>query len=531
MKSRFWGKGYCVITEFLHSDISIVCLFNILLAAVAFIKDILMASYLGTTLEADALFMAYFILDTLGNNLMASVVGISCIPVFARLYQRNRMQDLRKSVTYISVICFCLFIGLFCVLFVFAKPAVGMLAQGLSREGAELPSRLMKIILPMVLFLPAIVISTSLLQVGARFKVSAAAPVLFNCFLLTGVLYCNKKNVSLTQGVYILALSIPIGTAVMAIWVTLPAFRDIMLGIERRFTFKTEWIGKETSQDVKKFFKIFFPYLLILASNQLILFVERYIASFFGSGGISALTYSYRLVQFPIWVFVAAIGTVLFPEISRLSVENDRDKFGYSFQNTLFVILLITIPASVILHFLCKPVVFMLFFRGNFDSGSLKMTTDILAGYAIAIVGQSILLISVRFYAVVCNMKTPLIISMITAAVNILIDFYMSGSLGLKGLGYGAAISAVLNALLIVLHMWIKMKPGAYLKKNQLKRLAYINIPAAAFVAAASKVWGSVRASETVLNNALFVFLVLVIYAGILGIGIKNYKFNLRGTC
>lgn len=65
--------------------VPVLVLFNLLLAFVAFIKDIVLASYFGTSGIADAINLAFFLPDTLGNNLIGAAIGVSSIPILTKL--------------------------------------------------------------------------------------------------------------------------------------------------------------------------------------------------------------------------------------------------------------------------------------------------------------------------------------------------------------------------------------------------------------------------------------------------------------
>ncbi|HEY8804693.1 MAG TPA: hypothetical protein VIM42_06215, partial [Clostridium sp.] len=67
----------------------IIVAINIILAVLALLKDMFMASYFGTTVNADAFTLSFFITDMLGNNLIANAVAVSCIPLFTKIYADN----------------------------------------------------------------------------------------------------------------------------------------------------------------------------------------------------------------------------------------------------------------------------------------------------------------------------------------------------------------------------------------------------------------------------------------------------------
>ncbi len=94
----------------IKSVLSTVVIANIILAAVSFAKDLLLASYLGTSGEADAFYMAFFIPDNFGNNLLAASAGVACVPLFSGLFvgeEFNRLYGSLRNITLAFMIISC----------------------------------------------------------------------------------------------------------------------------------------------------------------------------------------------------------------------------------------------------------------------------------------------------------------------------------------------------------------------------------------------------------------------------------------
>ena len=106
-----------LLKYYARNAIGAVMMVNLLLAVFALIRDICVASYLGTTSQADALLLAYFLPDTAGNVLIAAAVGVSCVPAFSKLLVREEYLLLNKSVKNVNISVLVLSLILFMVLF------------------------------------------------------------------------------------------------------------------------------------------------------------------------------------------------------------------------------------------------------------------------------------------------------------------------------------------------------------------------------------------------------------------------------
>jgi peptidoglycan biosynthesis protein MviN/MurJ (putative lipid II flippase) len=192
------------------------------------------------------------------------------------------------------------------------------------------------------------------------------------------------------------------------------------------------------------------PYLLIILASQSVLYFERYLASLLDEGSVSGLNYAYRLAQFPNWVFAAAIGTVILPAMSKSQGLGNTHEMQSMFDKSLRWILILSAPVSILLYGLREPIVSIFLQRGAFDAVSMGLTTDVLKGYSLAIVAQSIAIIGLRVFIASGKMFFPLFSFFFSSTVNIIADLFLINHLGLSALGYGAAIGAIINAVLII---------------------------------------------------------------------------------
>jgi murein biosynthesis integral membrane protein MurJ len=434
-----------------HKTIGTIAIINLILAGVAFLKDVFLASYLGTSSKADALLLAFFIPDTVGNNLLASAIGVTCIPIFSKLYETKKHDRLKRTYINLNIIFFTVSLLLALSFYIFRIEIIQYIGKGLSPDSLGLCINLFKILLLAMLIYPAISIGNSMLQVFERYNISSLAPVLFNSIFLAAILYCMVMKVSIEEGVYILAVSILLGVAAMFILtqVSLHASNQNFLTPKRSLY---QW--HLTREDISEFcgvFKKFIPYLGILLSTQGVLYVERVLASRLEVGSVSGLNYAYRLAQFPVWVFVAAISIVVYPSMSKAISSKDVEDFRLTLLKSLKTVFIITTPVAILLFFMREPIISTLLRRGAFDHKSLQITAGILAGYSLTIVGQSMTTIGIRAFLSIGKMAAPLIVFIFSALVNIISDIYLTSLFDSAGIGYGAALGAILNALLILI--------------------------------------------------------------------------------
>lgn len=430
----------------ISSSFKIVFIINVLLAVTAFAKDLVFAAFLGTSVEADAYWLAYFLPDLLVNNLLGMALANACIPIFSILNTDEQQNYLVRKFT--NILFFAnIFAGfLFGVLFFASKQTVGLIAAGLTTNELLLTNSLFKIMIPAVLFFPLLATSAALLQAKGRFVIPSAAPVVFNITLLLTSFLAILLNIPKLNGVILLAVAFLLGIIIMAVMNWLNIRQGVLKNwgrIERNLlgNLKTRW------HDVRDIFQQLTPYFLILVFTQIVLGVERYLTSFLHDGSVAALNYAYRISQLPLWVFVSAVNTVILPDLARFFNSGNKQILQKKFSRTFIQVMVLSLPAAGILFFFPKPIVEILFHRGAFDMQSVNMTAGILKGYAVAIVFQSVVAYCLRVCLALNMTWDAFLCFVIATAINIGFDFKFINILGTSALGWGAATAALVNAI------------------------------------------------------------------------------------
>lgn len=438
------------IKQYAKSAVGPVIIINIILSFVAVARDMALASYLGTTVQADALLLAFFVPDMIGAGLLSVSIIASCVPVYSKVYVRDK-QLLSWYTTYTTLFITLFSIVVYLVGLVFSKSMIGYLGNGFTNETRMLCLDLFRIILPIIMLWSFAAAGNSLLQAHQFFKLSAFVPVVNNSVYLLTVLIIPFLHIPVNEGVYTISHFIVVAAFCMSIltwgglirnkikafqFPTIRGFLDNRIGI---------------SEGLRQVLHTFIPYILMLFFAQGVLFNERYLATHLGVGAVAGLNYAYRLAQFPIWVFVAAVGMVILPSMSRSTGLGKIKEFKATFTNAFWLILIISLPLSIILHILRVPIVSILLQRGAFDNNSLLITSGILAGYSLAVVGLAAEYICHRVCLAMGKMVLPLITTIITTMISITVNFLLIKKLGLSGLGYGLAVGVTLNAGILVL--------------------------------------------------------------------------------
>lgn len=284
---------------------------------------------------------------------------------------------------------------------------------------------------------------------------------------------------------------------------------------------------KSLSSDLLTIGKNFLPYLLTILFTQLTYLVERYFASQLESGSIAGLNYAFRLVQFPLWVFVAALSSVLFPIMAKVFALGQKDRFNELLTNSIFMTLLITLPLTIILYVLRVPIVSIMLQRGEFSNYSAAITTHIMAGYTFTIIWQGFAVILVRAALTSGRVYIALLAAAFSAVATLSFDAIYVPILGAAGLGFGATLGAIVNfSLLYFLYFgWVKWKTTYAIR---VMKILVANLPLVILALLFSRLWDYIeQAQRLVAYQFGYVALVILVCLPVYWLSLKICKVTL----
>ena len=98
--------------------------------------------------------------------------------------------------------------------------------------------------------------------------------------------------------------------------------------------------------------------------------------------------------EFIIGVFVSfkekntllSISVVIYPMLSKLSVDGEEEAFAEIIKKSMNVVIIFVIPVSIGAIVLAEPIVRLVFERGSFNSQATKLTASALVFYSIDLI-------------------------------------------------------------------------------------------------------------------------------------------------
>lgn len=469
-----------------------------------FIREVLIAAKFGSGMETDAFFVA-MTGTSLITGLISNAVSTTFIPILSEVEVKEGKDGKLYHANNMNNIIFLISVLLVGVGWFISPLLVKLLAKGFVGEQFNLAVKLTRIGFPMILFSGAIGVLTAYLQSNQRFFSTSFIGFPFNLVYIIFLIFLSSRF-----GIKGL-MTVAVIAVVAQLLILLPE------AIKSGFKFKYIFDMKDSY--VRKVLYLSIPVFIGVAINDLNVIVDRTLASSLVAGSISALNYANKLNSLILTVFISAITTVVFPILANEFNKSNIDGVKRVMTYGVNLILIITIPATVGLAVLAKPIVEVAFERGAFDASATVMTSEALIFYSIGLVAMALRLLITRVYYSLQDTKTPMINGAISVGFNIVLNIILVKYMAHAGLAFATSIATIIATVLMFYELkkkigslgtvsYIKCGGKAMLASVIMGIIAYIVYHGIYNVLGASKLYN--------LISLLFAVVVGVIVYGIL---------------
>ena len=296
--------------------------FTIISRILGYIRDILIAIFLGAGPLADAFFVAFRIPNTFRRLFSEGSFNAAFVPSYSAELTKGKDQSHSFATNIFSLLIISLFF-LVLIIEIFMPAFVFLIAPGFqgNEDKMNLAINLTRITFPFLFFISLSSFFSAILNSHNRFAVAAAAPVILNIFLISVLFYGNILG---DQLVYYLSYTVTMAGIVQFIY---------LYYYVRKFYLPKFYFKISIDEKTKIFFSKLLPSIFSSGVTQINILVGTIIASFQASA-VSYLYYADRVYQINLAIAGIAIGTVILPQLSKL-IENKNNLEIEKIQNNL----------------------------------------------------------------------------------------------------------------------------------------------------------------------------------------------------
>lgn len=426
----------------------ILMIITILSKVLGFVKELILSSFYGASMYSDI----YILTSSIPTTIFAGIglaLSTTFIPMYYEVESKNKDKYLFTN--NITNIIFLLSILLLIIVFIFSENIIKIFAIGFKGKQLSLAVEFLRIMVIGIPFIGLSNIMTGFLQAENDFITPSIILIPYNIIIVFSILLSLNNIYFLPIGTLIAILS--------QIFIQLPSI------LKKNYKYKIYIDIKD--EYIKKMIWLVMPVFIGVGVNQINSMVDKTLASTLVEGSISALNYANKLNGFVMSLFITTISTVIYPILSKLSIKDNKEKFtNYAVQSVNSVILLVT-PVSVGAIVLAKPIVKLLFQRGEFDDRATSITAIALTMYSIGMIGFALRDILGKIFYSIQDTKTPMINGAIAMGVNIVLNIILVKYLEIAGLALATSLSSILSIFL--LFKSLKKKIGDFGKDKIVK--------------------------------------------------------------
>jgi len=404
------------------------------------LDDLILAKIIGPGPQLDAYYAAFGLPDLLFTLIAGGALASAFIPMFSSFLARDDRSGAWRLASAVINTAFLAALIASLALAIFAPTIVSTtVGSGFEPEQQQLSANLMRVILISTVLFSISGIVMSALQANQHFFLTALAPIMYNLGILGGVIFFAPRF-----GVWGPTLGVVVG-ALLHLLIQVPG----LIKYQARWSPRLGW----RDPDLRRVIRLLLPRVAGLGVVQIAALVATSLASRLGPGNVTALNYGWRVMQLPETLIATAIATAAFPTLSEFAARGDLDRLRGTLVTTLRAILALTIPATIGLLIFGRVAVQILFERGAFTAESTTLVTWAVQGYALGLIGQSLLEVGARTFYAQQDTRTPLFVALGAMLINIAASFALRDRLGLGGLALANSIGVTVevSALLVLL--------------------------------------------------------------------------------
>lgn len=430
---------------------------NIASRVLGLVREQVIAYLFGAGPLVDAFVVASQVPTLIYDLLIGGLLSSALVPVFSDYAAPERRPELWRLVSIVlSLVASVMAVFVLGIELSASWVALAM-GGGFGPGTLAATTRMIRLVVPALLFFGLSGASTGLLYTLKRFRYPAFGAAAFNATVITvGALLARPV------GIYSLAMGVLAGAGVQ-LAIQLPDLPRRHL----RFQIDLSHPG------LRQIGQLYLPIVLGLVVSSIGTVIDRNLASRTGEGSIAWMRYATTLIQAPLGLVSVAISLAALPSLSQLHLAGDLDGFRQTLARGLRMILVLIIPATVGLFVLAEPVIRLLLEHGVFTPFDTLQTSRALRLYLFGLPGAALDWPLIFAFYARKDTLTPALVGVAAVLIYLAVGPALAFVAGMGFLGLVVANSVQLTGhaviMVILLHRRIGGVRGSRLAETMVK--------------------------------------------------------------
>jgi putative peptidoglycan lipid II flippase len=400
--------------------------FTVLVKLAAVAKDVAIAYQFGTSDELDAFLIAVllpqFVITLIGGSLNSAL-----IPTYIQIRDEEGPQAAQRLLSSAVVLSIGFLVAVSVILALTASYVLPLLASGFSAEKVALTRSLYYLMLSTLVLSGLATTWGAVLNSENRFALVAAVPVATSLVTIPAVVIMATQ-----WGGYALAVGVVGGTLIEA---CLLGWGLVRSGI----SIWPRWCG--ISPAVKQVLGQYAPMVAAAFLMGGTAVVTQSMAARLDAGTVSALAYGSKVTNLFLGIGALAVGTAVLPHFSRMVTLNDWD----GLRRTLFfysrLLLLVTLPLTLVLAYLSEPLIAAFFQRGSFTEADTHVVSLVQVVFLLQIPPYVVGMLFVRVISALKANQLMLWGNIINLSLCVVLSYVLMQGFGVTGLALATSLT------------------------------------------------------------------------------------------
>lgn len=411
------------------------------------VREMVYAAFMGDGPVASAFKLAFMVPNLFRRLLGEGALTAAFIPIFKDKERNSTPEDMWRAANAVISALFAVAGALVVVVMLGISVALHFGDFG---QYNALMLTLLQIMFPYLIVVCLAAIFMGMMNARGHFFLPAMGATLLNgVMILTVLVVAPRFGETLDEQIFALAFGVLIAGTAQAIY-QLPALY--------REGFRLQWVTPWKDETVRQVAIKMIPGTMGVAAFQLNVLITQSIAFKVEPSLVASFDYAVRLMELPQGVFGISLATFLLPTLAGLAADKKYGEFRDTLNHGLNHLLFVNVIASVLLVILAEPIVRLLFQRGQFDMYSTYRAAYALVWLAPGLIAFSATNILARAFYAVGDTATPMKISMVCLALNLIFALWLIEPYRQGGLALANTMSSAFNVWLLHYALRRKLK-------------------------------------------------------------------------
>lgn len=395
----------------LHQAAFLIAGSSLLAQFLGLLRDRLLASTFGASIELDIYYIAFKIPDLLYVSFASCVSVTVLIPFILKHKKNGNTEEVKSFLSDTLSLFMVLMLGAVMVIFFLMPYLVKIIAPGFNEESLKTLIMLSRILLLSPFILGISNLFGSVTQSYKKFLAYTISPILYNLGIIIGIIffYPSFGLNGLIWGVIMGALA--------HLLVQMPSVYG--LGVMPKLRWVKKW------PEMVQLVVISIPRTITLTTHHLSLLVLLSLGSLMAIGSIAIFNLAFNLQSFTLIVVGVSYSVAAFPTLASLFSSGDMPMFVSKIETAIRHIFFWTMPAVALFIVLRAHIVRAVLGSGEFSWSDTRLTAAVLAMFVISVAAQGLVQLFVRAYYASGRTRTPLLINSLSSVVIIILAFVL----------------------------------------------------------------------------------------------------------